>query len=77
MDQTLARVGKAAVSQSYLKSMCAKEPVAEDLLYYRTAPFDLSEREGRQEFLRVMFGVLRCLAESDAAGMTIDRASVF
>lgn len=74
MDQTLVCVGKAVVSQSYLKSPCAKELVAEDLLYYHSAPFELVEWEDCREFLGVMFGVLRCLAESDAAGTTIDQA---
>lgn len=73
----MARVGKTVVTQSYMKSLCAREPVAEDVLYYRSASFELAEREGRREFLRVVFGVLRCLAESKAAEMTIDQAFIF
>lgn len=77
MDRTVVRVGKAVVSQSYLRRLCAREPVVEYLLYYRSAPFELLEREGRREFLRVMFGVLRCLSESDASKMAIDHVSIF
>ena len=75
MDQTVIRVGKAVVSQSYLKSLCTKKPITENLLYYRSAPFELLECEDRREFMRIMFGVLRYLAESDASSMTIDQAS--
>lgn len=77
VDRIILRVSKAVASQAYLRSLCAKQPVKEELIYYRSTPFELLGREDRREFLRVIFGVLRSSADSDASGMASDQVLLY
>lgn len=69
MDRTVVRVGKVVVSQAYLRDLSAGHPTAEQMFFYRSKSFQLLEREDRREFLRVILGVLRYSAQSEASGM--------
>lgn len=77
VDQTVLRVGRIVASQSYLRSLCTRNPLTDELFYYRSKPFELLERDDRREFLRVMLGVVRYLAESDASGMVTDQVFMY
>ena len=71
VDRTVVRVGKVVASQAYLRGLITGNPPAEQMLFYRSKSFQLLEREDRREFLRVIHGVLRYSAQSEASGMKI------
>lgn len=71
IDRTVVRVGKVVAPQAYLRGLSTSQPTAEQMFFYRSKSFQLLEREDRREFLRVIHGVLRHLAQSEASGMKI------
>lgn len=67
VDRTVLRIGRIVASRYYLRSLCSRRPIKEDLLYYLSKPFGLLKRKDRRELLRLLFGVLQCVAKSDAS----------
>ncbi|OJJ80426.1 uncharacterized protein ASPGLDRAFT_873113 [Aspergillus glaucus CBS 516.65] len=45
VDRTVLRIGRIVASRHYLRSLCSRRPIKEDLLYYRSKPFELLEHQ--------------------------------
>lgn len=65
LDRTVVHVAKGVMTEKYLKSLCSGQALNGDLEFYRSEAFDLLERDGRREFLRVLVGMLKYLAEEN------------
>lgn len=67
------------MSRAYMKGLlCEKgrNPSVlsrdEEMRFYRSRPFELLEREGRREFLRLLLGVCRYLVQSKESTMVTE-----
>lgn len=63
LHKTTIQITKATISQNYLKDFFQKDEINESMQLYRSRSFELPERDGCKEFLRLIMGVFRYLIE--------------
>jgi hypothetical protein len=59
LRRTSVQVTKVVATGSYLRALCEGRDLSEHLRIYRSAEYDLVERDGRKEFLTLFLGVVK------------------
>ncbi|KAF7116147.1 hypothetical protein CNMCM5793_004167 [Aspergillus hiratsukae] len=58
LRRTSVQLTKVVATRSYLRALCEGREVSEHLQVYRSAEYDIVERDGRKEFLTLFLGAM-------------------
>lgn len=72
LDKTCIRVSKAMMSPSYMKCVCENRSIDGDMILHRSKSYQLLDRADRREFIRLVIGIFRYIAQCEESLMAGD-----